>query len=299
MTAARAAGSTRAPTAARTGRRSRAIRACRAACSGEIGVSRRGEQSAASCTRSFRRRTAACSAPTTAARTWKRVNDQVELRQRAFYYMAIYADPTNPKSVYVPNVDGALGIARRRQDVHACCIRRTATTTSSGSTRTTRKILLDGNDGGATVSTDGGETWSSEHNQPTGQFYHVALDEQFPFHVYGAQQDEGAFEGPSAMPGGDDPRRRLARRRAGREHVRRARAGTIPTSLTAAATTADSALQPDDGTVRDVSPWPRYMAGASAAEQKYRFGWTHPIFFSPADPHELLSASQYVLTSDD
>ena len=56
-------------------------------------------------------------------------------------------------------------------------VRRTATITSSGSIRAIRSILLEGNDGGATVSTDGGETWSSEHNQPTGQFYHVALDD--------------------------------------------------------------------------------------------------------------------------
>src|SRR5581483_1978348 len=56
------------------------------------------------------------------------------------------------------------------------------------------KILLGGNDGGAMVSVDGGKTWSSEANQPTGQYYHVTLDNQFPFHVYGAAQDEGAFE---------------------------------------------------------------------------------------------------------
>src|SRR6185312_15255060 len=66
-------------------------------------------------------------------------------------------------------------------------------------------VLLEGNDGGATVSTDGGKTWSTEHNQPTGQFYHVALDEQFPFHIYGAQQDEGSFEGPSATSEGMVP----------------------------------------------------------------------------------------------
>ena len=58
--------------------------------------------------------------------------------------------------------------------------------------------MLEGDDGGATVSTDGGKSWSSELNQPTGQFYHVAIDEQFPFHVYGASQDEGAYEGPTA-----------------------------------------------------------------------------------------------------
>src|SRR5581483_5401597 len=53
------------------------------------------------------------------------------------------------------------------------------------------------------------------------------------------------------------------------------------------------------GDAKNVSPWPRYMAGASSAETKYRFGWTHPIFFSPADPHELLAAAQVVFSSSD
>ena len=152
--------------------------------------------------------------------TWKRVNAEMKLRQRAFYYTAIYADPTNAKVAYAPQVDGVFK------------------TTDSGKTwkAITRpgdhhiiwinprnpKILLEGDDGGAMVSVDGGKTWSSKQNQPTDQFYKVAIDKQFPFHVYGASQDHGAFEGPTASQEGLG-HRRVAQRGAGREHLDRAR----------------------------------------------------------------------------
>ena len=135
-----------------------------------------------------------------AGATWRRVNGEMKLRQRAFYYTAIFADPTNPEVAYVPNVDALFKtndggktfteLSPPHGDNHIVWIN-----------PHNPKILLEGNDGGATVSVDGGDTWSSERNQPTGQFYHVALDDQFPFHVFGASQDEGAFEGPSAAVG--------------------------------------------------------------------------------------------------
>jgi photosystem II stability/assembly factor-like uncharacterized protein len=153
--------------------------------------------------------------------SWTRVNASWELRQRAFYYMSIYVDPTNANTVYVPQVE-ALWIS------HDGGKRFTQLRTPHGDNHIVwvnprnPRILLEGNDGGATVSTDGGKTWSGEHNQPTGQFYHVALDDQFPFHIYGAQQDEGSFEGPNASPAGDDRDRRMARCRVRREHLYRA-----------------------------------------------------------------------------
>ena len=115
-------------------------------------------------------------------KTWKRVNKEWKLRQRAFYYMTIYVDPKDPDTVYAPQVD-ALWVSRDgaksfkklktpHGDNHVLWIN-----------PNNPKILLEGNDGVATVSTDGGKTWSTEHNQPTGQFYHVNLDDQFPFHV--------------------------------------------------------------------------------------------------------------------
>ena len=229
--------------------------------------------------------------------TWHRVNDKWSLRQRAFYYTSIYVDPTNPKTLYVPNVDGVWVshdggkgfslLHLRHGDDHIVWIN-----------PSDPKVLLVGTDGGATVSTDGGKTWSGDHNQPTGQFYHVALDDAFPFNVYGAQQDEGSFEGPSAMPG-----------------------GAITTGAWHEVALGEStfvAPAPHEGDVtygsdyytlmqrynritgarKSVSPWPQYLDGVSAGEMKYRFGWTHPIFFSPDDPKDLFLASQYVMMSD-
>lgn len=233
-----------------------------------------------------------------AGATWKRVNSEWKLRQRAFYYTAIFVDPTNAEVAYAPEVDAVYktknggktwsGLQTPHGDNHIVWV----------NPRNSRIILV-GDDGGGTVSVDGGDTWSSEHNQPTGQFYKVALDDQFPFHVFGPSQDEGAFEGPSADVG----------------------AGIAPEAWHPVALGESTYVAPDPddhdvtygsgyyssfvrlnyktGDEKNVSPWPRYMAGASSAETKYRFGWTHPIFFSPADPHELLVASQVVFSSMD
>lgn len=230
--------------------------------------------------------------------SWHRVNSNWSLRQRAFYYMSIYADPTNANVVYVPEVD-------------ACWVSRDGGKTFSklhtphGDNHIIwinphdPKILLEGNDGGATVSTDGGKTWSTEHNQPTGQFYHVALDEQFPFHIYGAQQDEGSFEGPSATPGGDIPIGDWHEVAYGESTFIAPKPGDPEVTYGAGYFSIFLSYNKATGQYEDVSPWPDYLEGASSGEQKYRFGWTHPVFFSPGDPKELLIASQVILKSDD
>ena len=233
-----------------------------------------------------------------AGKTWKRVNDEWKLRQRAFYYMSIFADPKDPNTAYVPEVDalwvthdGGKTFKRLRPphgDNHVVWINPANT-----------KILLEGNDGGATVSTDGGKTWSTEHNQPTGQFYHVNLDDQFPYHIYGAQQDEGSFEGPSAAPGGSVPLAAWNRVAYGESTYTVPQPGSP--NITYGSGYFSIFLRYDlaTGEYQEVSPWPNYQEGAAAADLKYRFGWTHPILFSPADPNALFIASQIVLRSDD
>jgi photosystem II stability/assembly factor-like uncharacterized protein len=229
-------------------------------------------------------------------KTWKHVNDEWRLRQRAFYYMAIYADPADVNTAYAPEVDGVLETTDGGKtwkpitppgDHHIIWVNPNDT-----------KIMIEGDDGGARVSVDGGKTWSSEENQPTGQFYHVVLDNQFPFHVYGAQQDEGAFEGPSSSVLGlgvgqwkpvalgestfiaVDPRN---------PHVTYG-SGYYSSFVQLNNVTGDE---------KNVSPWPKYMSGSAAAKLRYRFGWTHPILFSPADPRVLYLAAQVVFRSDD
>ncbi len=228
--------------------------------------------------------------------TWKRVNSQWNLRQRAFYYMAIYADPTNVNVAYVPQVDGVFKTIdggktwrpiMRPGDHHIIWINPRNT-----------KLLLEGDDGGATVSVDGGKTWSTENNQPTGQFYHIALDNRFPFHVYGAQQDEGAYEGPSASNEGLNlgAWHTVA---SGESTFVAPQPGSPNVTYGSGYYSFMARMDTPTGEVKNVTPWPKYMSGASAAETQYRFGWTHPILFSPVNPHELLVASQIVFKSDD
>jgi photosystem II stability/assembly factor-like uncharacterized protein len=232
-------------------------------------------------------------------KTWKHTNNQWKLRQRAFYYTAIFADPTNSNRAYAPNVD-SMYVTNDGGKVW-----KTIEGIPHGDHHTIwinpnhPNILLEGNDGGATVSPNGGKSWSTVWNQPTGQIYHVSLDDQFPFHVYGASQDEGAWEYASASNGGGP--------------------SILDWHSVALGESTFIAPDPEDplvtfgsgyyssfvkfnrvtGQEKNVSPWPRYMAGASSAETKYRFGWTHPILFSPANPHELLVASQVVFSSVD
>jgi len=233
-----------------------------------------------------------------AGATWKRVNDNWSLRQRGFYYTCIYVDPTNPKTMYVPNVDGVWVshdggkgfslLHLRHGDDHIVWIN-----------PTDPKVLLVGTDGGATVSTDGGKTWSSDHNQPTGQFYHVALDDGFPFNVYGAQQDEGSFEGPSAMPGGAITTAAWHDVALGESTFIAPEPHSPDVTYGSDYYTLMQRYNRVTGARKSVSPWPQYLDGVSSAEMKYRFGWTHPIFFSPDDPKDLFLGSQYVMISAD
>ena len=174
-----------------------------------------------------------------AGATWQRTNDERKLRQRAWYYTHVYADPKEPDTVYVLNVqffrskDGGKTFQTLRVphgDNHDLWI-----------APEDPRRMVEGNDGGATVSFDAGESWSSLDNQPTAQFYHVITDDQFPYRVYGAQQDNSTVEIASRTGGPGHRRARLAR------GGRAARAGTsrrspaTPTSSTPAATAATSA----------------------------------------------------------
>lgn len=231
-------------------------------------------------------------------KTWKRVNDEMKLRQRAFYYMAIWGDPKDANTAYAPQVDALFvshdaGKTWKRLrtphgDNHAVWINPHNTS-----------ILLEGNDGGATVSTDGGKTWSQEHNQPTGQFYHVNLDDQFPYHIYGAQQDEGSFEGPSADAGGSIPTTAWDRVAYGESTYSVPQPGDPNVTYGSGYYSIFVRYNKVTGQYESVSPWPNYQEGAASNELKYRFSWTHAIIFSPSNPKELLIGAQYVLKSDD
>ncbi len=228
---------------------------------------------------------------------WKRVNDSMEMRQRAFYYTAVYTDPSDPNTIYVPNArffvshDGGYHFSLLRPphgDNHIVWI-----------DPKNSNIILEGNDGGGTVSTDRGKTWSTEHNQLTAQFYHVALDEAFPFNIYGAQQDEGSWEGPSAASGGVVLTSDWRRTALGESTYVAPQPGNVNIDYGSG---YYSIMMRHDNTTDEynsVSPYPLYREGASSGELEYRLAWTHPIIFSPTNPKELLVGAQYVLSSTD
>ncbi len=295
---ARVVACTRPPTEARIGVISRAIPVCRSRQFWDVSACPSPPASRTQFTAIIQAKDGGVFRSDDAGATWKRVNDEMKLRQRAFYYMTIYADPKDPETVYAPEVDalwvshdGAKTFTKLKTphgDNHVVWINPEDT-----------RILLEGNDGGATVSTDAGKTWSTEHNQPTGQFYHVNLDDQFPYHIYGAQQDEGSFEGPSAHAGGTIPLAAWHSVAYGESTY------TVPQpgdpKITYGSGYYSIFVRHDQRTdeYRSVSPWPHYQEGASSGELKNRFGWTHPILFSPANPKELFTAAQYVFKSDD
>ncbi len=242
--------------------------------------------------------------------TWNHVNDEMKLRQRAFYYMLVFGDPKDANTIYIPEVDAVytshdggktfLPMRPPHGDNHVVWDNPNNT-----------KIIFEGNDGGATISTDGGKTWSSVHNQPTGQFYHVNIDDQFPFHIYGAQQDEGSFEGPSADPGGAVPLESWRTVAYGESTYSVPQPGDPNITYGSGYYSIFLRYNLETGQYEEVSPWPHYQSGAASNELKYRFGWTHPILFAPITPrklgpvqvqthdYELLVGAQCVLRSYD
>lgn len=228
---------------------------------------------------------------------WERVSSAHQLRQRAWYYSWVYADPKHPDTVYLPNVelnksiDGGRTftvVGRPFWDNHDLWI---------DPDDANRMIL--GNDGGARVTYNGGDTWSSEDNQPTAQIYRVETDDRVPYWVYGAQQDRTTIGIPSAAPGpgigeadwhpvgggecgwvAPDPR--------DPEVVYGGGYGGEITRYDHRARQA-----------REIVAWPQQIDGQAIRDLKYRFNWTAPIMVSRHEPHYLYHAAQVLLRSAD
>jgi photosystem II stability/assembly factor-like uncharacterized protein len=137
--------------------------------------------------------------------SFRLINENREFRQRAWYYTHVFADPQDENTVYILNVgmwrstDGGKSfefIRAPHGDHHALWIN-----------PDDARIMINGNDGGANVTLNGGKTWSSQANQPTAEFYRVSVDNQFPYRVYGSQQDNSTVSIASRSPSGSITRR--------------------------------------------------------------------------------------------
>ncbi len=232
-----------------------------------------------------------------AGKTWTRVNEQRNLRQRAFYYTHILADPIAPDTVYVLNTgfyrsnDGGRSfnpIPTSHGDNHDLWI------AANDSAR-----MIEANDGGVQVSFNGGKTWSTEDNQPTAQFYRVALDQDFPYNIYGAQQDNTTVRIASRGDGGAITEREWW-------DVGGGESGWIAPdphdSNIVYAGSYDGLLTRYDhrtGSTRNVTVWPDNPMGAGVEAMKYRFQWNYPLLFSLHDPKLLYAGGNLLFTSTD
>ncbi len=230
-------------------------------------------------------------------KTWAKTSGHSDLRQRAWYYSRIFADPKDEEVVYVPNVQ-----FHRSKDGG-----RTFTTirTPHGDNHDMwiapedPQRMIESNDGGVNVSTDGGVTWTPQSNQPTAQFYRVSTDTHFPYRILGAQQDNSAVRilsrgsGAGIGPGDWSPT-------AGGES-----GYIVPDPKNSDVVFGGSygglltRLNHSTGEMRDVNPWPDNPMGAAAGDIQYRFQWNFPIVFSPNDPATLYAAAQVLFKSTD
>ena len=229
--------------------------------------------------------------------TWERLSEDRNLRQRAWYYHHIFADPQDAETVWVLNVevwksnDGGKSfatVAVPHGDNHDLWF----------DPRDPRR-MIEGNDGGACVSFNGGESWSDIYSQPTAEFYHVTTDTRVPYRVYGAQQDNTTISVPS--------RSKLSGiTRMDWDEVGGGESGYI-------------AVRPDDpnivfagnyqgymtrydartGQQRIIDVWPQVLSGWPARDARYRFQWTYPIMLSPHDPNVLYVTGNHVFRSTD
>src|SRR5215831_15487702 len=212
-----------------------------------------------------------------AGKTWRMMSNPPETELRDYYYGHIFADPKNVDTVYtfrkefMKSTDGGRSWQELRLphgDFHDLWI------DPSDSRR-----MINGNDGGATITFDGGRSWSSIDNQPTAQFYTVITDDQQPYRLYGAQQDSTTVSISS----------RAAAAATEWYVVGGGESGHIAPSPDGNAVYAGSYFgkltryDRKTGEVRDITIWPDYPGGRPAAQMKYRFQWTFPIVVSPHD----------------
>jgi photosystem II stability/assembly factor-like uncharacterized protein len=240
-----------------------------------------------------------------AGTTWQLLNGSFEMHSRQYYYGHIFADPQQLDTVYTfsskdfyKSTDGGKTWGRIQTphgDYHDLWI----------DPHDDRR-MVNGNDGGGTVTFDAGKSWSSENNQPTAQFYTVRTDNSFPYHVYGAQQDnttvsissDAAAVGRGAGPG--------AASAPAFDEVGGGESGYVLPDLQDSNIIYAGAywglltrFDRRTGIARNISVWPDYPGGRTGAQQKYRFQWTFPVAETPADPGVIYAGGDVVFKSTD
>ncbi|MDA1347604.1 MAG: glycosyl hydrolase [Chloroflexi bacterium] len=235
--------------------------------------------------------------------TWEMLNTDGEIKGRAWYYSHLFAHPTDPETVWSlcwlawKSSDGGRTfeqVTTPHDDNHDLWI----------DPRNPDR-MIEGNDGGACVSYNGGATWSNIYNQPTAQFYHMATDDQFPYRVYGTQQDNSAISVPSqshigAILWGDSYL--VGSSESGHIAVKPDNPNVVYSGAIGSTPGGGAPiLRYDHSTkqVRAVTVWPEGSGSWPPKEQKYRFSWSFPLSFSPHDSGVLYTAANIVFRSTD
>ncbi len=223
---------------------------------------------------------------------WTLVNEERKLRQRAWYYTRVYADTEDEDVVYVLNVryhkssDGGKTFKTFNAphgDHHDLWI----------SPENSKRMII-GDDGGAQISYDGGETWSTYYNQPTAQFYRVTTDNATPYRIYVAQQDNSTLRINHRSDGGSISSKDWEETAGGES----AHLAIDPTNNDIVyGGSYDGFLtrvNHKTGTTRGINVWPDNPMGHGAEGMKYRFQWNFPIMFSKHNPKKLYTFSNHV-----
>ncbi len=228
--------------------------------------------------------------------SWTLTSSDNNIRQRAWYYTKVYVDPKNENLVYCPNVE----FMRSRDGGRTF----TSVNTPHGDHHDLWIDPEDGNrmivadDGGAQVSYDAANNWSSLMNQPTAQIYRVSTDNAYPYNILGAQQDNGTFRIKSRTTGAGITERDWE-----------GTAGSESGYVVADPSNPDivyggnyggylSRLDHKTGENRAINVWPDNPMGAGADVLKYRFQWNFPFFFSPHNPKRLYAGGNHLFVTE-
>jgi photosystem II stability/assembly factor-like uncharacterized protein len=232
-----------------------------------------------------------------AGETWQLINPDHRFTQRAWYFHHIFADPKSVDTVYVLNTS----VYRSTDGGHTFNFVRSPHGDNHGLwiDPTHPDWMINSNDGGATISHDGGKSWTTQNNQPTAEFYHVATDNDFPYHIYGAQQDNSTVAIAERSDSGVIDQTNWYEVGGGESGF------VVPDPTDSNIVYAGSydglitRFDKRNHQVQDISSWPLNPMGSGDADLKHRFQWTAPIAISPNDPKVVYHGGEAVFKTSD
>ena len=232
-----------------------------------------------------------------AGKSWRLLSEQRDIVTRSWYYMNITADPQNENVVYVMNapveksIDGGQTFTQLNAlhgDNHQLWIN-----------PKDPKVMINANDGGASITLDGAKSWSSQDNQPTAQFYHVIVDDVYPYRLYSGQQDNSSVviksrsDGAAIGPGDwyDGPGCESANVGVDRKNPRYVYGGCYQGLI--------DEMDVSNGLRRSVMPYPALNLTEPSNETRYRYNWTAPARVSQHDPNVLYHGGNVLFKTSD